>query len=66
MADTGNTANAMAPLEAAALTMLGLGTRFDSLCEWAATETAESEAPELAAGWLEQWIADGLLAATVD
>ena len=54
------------PLEAAALTLLGLGTRFDSLCEWAATETGESEAPARAAGWLEQWIADGLLAATVD
>ena len=54
------------PLEEAALTLLGLGTRFDSLCEWAATETGESEAPALAAGWLEQWIADRLLAATVD
>ena len=54
------------PLEEAALTLLGVGTRFDSLCEWAATETGESEAPAQAAGWLEQWIADGLLAATVD
>jgi hypothetical protein len=54
------------PLEEAALTMLGLGTRFDSLCEWAAIEAGESEAPAQAAGWLEQWIADGLLAATVD
>jgi len=30
-------------------------------CEWAATQVDENDAPTLAAGWLEGWIADGLL-----
>ncbi len=49
------------PHEAAALAMVRRGIRFDSLCEWAATRIGESEAPVHAAGWLERWLADGLL-----
>ena len=48
--------------EAAALAHLSLGTRFDALCEWAADEIGESEAPARAAGWLARWLEDGLLA----
>jgi hypothetical protein len=48
-------------LEESALALVGRGIRFDDLCEWAATEIGESEAPALAAGWLGQWVADGLL-----
>jgi hypothetical protein len=51
--------------EEAALSMLSLGTRFDDLCEWAATEVGESEAPAQAAGWLDRWVADGLLLVAV-
>jgi hypothetical protein len=48
-------------LEEAALALVGSGIRFDELCEWTATEIGESEAPAQAAGWLGQWVADGLL-----
>lgn len=47
--------------EEAALALVRRGIRFDELCEWAATEIGESEAPAQAAGWLGQWVADGLL-----
>jgi hypothetical protein len=50
--------------ERAALDLLDLGIRFEGLCEWAATEFGESEAPAQAAGWLERWLADGLLVAS--
>jgi hypothetical protein len=47
--------------EGAALTLLRSGIRFEGLCEWSATKIGESEAPMRAAGWLERWLADGLL-----
>jgi len=47
--------------EEAALALLSLGSRFDELCEWAAVEIGEDEAPARAAAWLEQWLSDGLL-----
>jgi hypothetical protein len=50
--------------ERAALDLLDQGIRFEGLCEWAATEVGESEAPAQAAGWLERWLADGLLVAS--
>jgi len=49
--------------EDAALALVCRGIRFDELCEWAATEIGESEAPAQAAVWLGQWVADGLLVA---
>jgi hypothetical protein len=49
------------PIEEAALAMLSLGSRFDGLCEWAAGEIGDEQAPTQAAAWLEQWLADGLL-----
>ncbi len=39
------------------------GIRFDALCEFAATRVGEDDAPTLAAGWLAQWLGDGLLQA---
>lgn len=48
-------------LEAAALTLLVPGIRFEELCDWVATRIGEEKAPVRAAGWLEQWLADGLL-----
>ncbi|MEO1936100.1 MAG: hypothetical protein ABGX04_15090 [Myxococcales bacterium] len=50
--------------EKAALALLYEGIRFDGLCEWAALEIGEAEAPAQAAGWLERWIQDGLLVAS--
>lgn len=47
--------------EEAALALLSLGSRFDELCEWAAVEIGEDEAPARAAAWLAQWLSDGLL-----
>jgi hypothetical protein len=49
------------PLERAALAKLSRGSRFDDLCEWAASEVGEEAAPGQAAAWLERWLADGLL-----
>ncbi len=54
------------PLEEAALRLSSPGIRFAALCEWAAGEVGDSEAPRQAATWLEQWVADGLLADTVE
>jgi hypothetical protein len=48
--------------EEGALALVCRGIRFDDLCEWAATKVGDAEAPAQAAGWLEQWVADGLLA----
>ena len=48
-------------LEDDALAHVQLGVDFAELCEWTATRVGESEAPNRAAGWLEQWLADGLL-----
>ena len=50
--------------EEAALAMLSLGSRFGELCEWAAREIGEDEAPAQAAAWLSRWLADGLLIAS--
>jgi len=47
--------------EEAALARLSLGSRFGELCEWAAVEIGEENAPARAAAWLEQWLSDGLL-----
>jgi len=47
--------------EEAALAQLRRGIRFEGLCEWAAAEIGESEAPAQVAGWLERWVADRLL-----
>ena len=52
------------PREEAALALLRRSIRFEDLCEWAAAEIGDSEAPAQAAGWLERWVADGLLAAS--
>lgn len=52
--------------EEAALALVGRGIRFDELCEWAGTKVGDAEAPALAAGWLERWLADGLLAVSVE
>lgn len=49
------------PREAAALAELRRGIRFEALCEWAAAQIGDSEAPAQVAGWLERWVADGLL-----
>jgi len=49
------------PLESSALCLLEQQTSFAALCEWAAAQVDENDAPALAAGWLERWIADGLL-----
>ena len=53
--------------EYAALAQAQTGIRFDALCVFAATrvadEDAQEEAPALAAGWLAQWLSDGLLQA---
>jgi hypothetical protein len=51
-------------LESLALRRVEEQTTFAALCEWAATEVDENEAPPLAAGWLERWVADGLLPAS--
>ena len=51
------------PGEASALALLSLGTSFGELCEWAADEIGESEAPARSAGWLARWLEDGLLVA---
>jgi hypothetical protein len=51
----------LAGLESSALGLVREQTTFAELCEWAATQVEESEAPALAAGWLERWITDGLL-----
>jgi hypothetical protein len=48
--------------EEAALALVCRGIRFDDLCGWAATKMGDAEAPAQVAGWLEQWVADGLLA----
>lgn len=52
------------PVEAGALAHLSLGIRFEALCEWAADEIGEAEAPARAAGWLARWVEDGLLDAS--
>jgi hypothetical protein len=52
--------------EAGALLLLGEGRSFAALCEWAAGRVDEAAAPALAAGWLEQWIADGILLGSGD
>jgi hypothetical protein len=49
------------PLEEEALTLTKSGSDFANLCEWLATRVDEADAPAQAAGWLEQWLADGLL-----
>lgn len=51
------------PIESDALREIGQGVGFGELCEWAAGRIGESDAPGLAARWLEMWIADGLLIA---
>lgn len=48
-------------LEAEALDRVRCGIQFADLCEWAATKIGEEEAPAQTAGWLETWLADGLL-----
>ena len=48
-------------LESDALMRVQLGTGFAELCAWAGRQVTESDAPALAAGWLEKWLADGLL-----
>ena len=53
-------------LEEAALRQSSPGIRFAALCEWAAGEIGDSEAPRQVATWLEQWVADGLLTDTVE
>lgn len=50
--------------EALALRMLIEGTSFGTLCEWVGERWGDDEGSVLAAGWLEQWLADGILAAT--
>jgi hypothetical protein len=47
--------------EADALELTHQGITFEGLCEWAATQVGEEDAPAKAAGWLETWLADGLL-----
>ncbi len=44
-----------------ALALVGAELRFAELCEWAASQVEDCDAPALAAGWLERWTADGLL-----
>ena len=53
------------PDEEAALALLSIGSRFDALCEWAAGEIGTDEAPARAARWLEQWLSDGVLMASI-
>jgi hypothetical protein len=48
--------------EADALDLLDQGIEFEGLCEWAATEIGEDAAPALAAGWLDAWLSDAILA----
>jgi hypothetical protein len=48
-------------LELSAVSLVEQQTSFAALCEWAATQVDENDAPALAARWLERWIADGLL-----
>jgi hypothetical protein len=48
-------------LESLALRVLEEPTSFANLCEWAADRVGEADAPALAAGWLEKWVAEGLL-----
>lgn len=50
-------------LEESALARVSLGASFGSLCEFAAGKVGEEASPGVAAGWLEQWLADGLLRA---
>jgi hypothetical protein len=52
----------LAPLEGSAIALTRDATRFDRLCEWLAIEVGDDEAPAQAAVWLEQWLADGILA----
>jgi len=54
------------PREERALGLLRPGIRFEALCDWLAAEVGESDAPTQAAGWLERWIADGLLVSSVE
>jgi hypothetical protein len=51
----------VAPREQAALARVRSGIEFADLCEWAAHEVGDEDAPALAASWLELWLADGLL-----
>lgn len=48
-------------LEESALALVSMGTDFGSLCEFASRESDDAAAPGVAAGWLEQWLSDGLL-----
>jgi hypothetical protein len=52
--------------EEAALALVCRGIRFDDLCGWAATKMEDAEAPAQVAGWLEQWVSDGLLAVAAE
>ena len=47
--------------EEQALGLVAGKIRFSELCDWAARQVGDAEAPALTAGWLERWIADGLL-----
>jgi hypothetical protein len=49
------------PLELELLEALRAGARFGALCERAAREVGEAEAPARAAGWLAAWVGTGLL-----
>lgn len=49
------------PAEAEALSLARIGAHFGALCELAAEHHGDAEAPALAAGWLAQWLDDGLL-----
>jgi hypothetical protein len=49
------------PREQQALDLVAGKVRFSELCDWAARQVGDAEAPAQAAGWLERWTADGLL-----
>jgi hypothetical protein len=50
-------------LEADALELVRSTIDFAGLCEWVASRVGASEAPQRAAGWLERWLDEALLAA---
>jgi hypothetical protein len=52
---------ALDSVEADALARVASGIEFEALCEWTATRIDEAEAPARVAGWLESWLAEGLL-----
>ena len=54
----------LAPAEAEALARVAARTSFGDLCQVAAGQIGEQEAPARAASWLARWLQDGVLAAT--